>query len=680
MKNIISLSAIIFFLASQICFPQTDSLKISWDRNSEDDVLYYILYRAVAQDTNLTIFDYDSAMMVNQSPAGVLRVDTTDKDNSVILPGNYISYLVVAVDSAGMRSYYSDPDAAGIPKISWTITHIDPARTTQVLLNSFLYDPDHENSDLQDSIWNSVNIQVNRNDNVLSLTPDSNATNNSAYFILRFTDPEGFWDIDTIELNIETNEPPEIANFISDQTILEGDDFSSINLDNVVNDPDNSDEDITWTYSGNDSLTVTISPNRIAAIDVPYSDWNGADTIVFIATDPGGLSASDTAIFKVIGVNDPPQMSQISDTTISHGSVYSYQVRASDPDQRYGDILTYTLLNSPIFINIDNTGMISGMIPRDTSGVFPVTVEVRDTSDAFDTQQYNLTVVSEETPLVSSIPDQTVTQGFDFTPVDLNEYVIDPDNPDNEITWTCSGNINLDISINPMRVASISIPNAQWTGSETIIFTATDPLGLHSSDAATFTVIKKPALDTLMMEWSPDQQSAQFRVVSVVETKVIFDFWLEPSLIHTFRTPNLANEHIFELTNLVADTTYSYTLFLEDSLGFVSLISESSFETGPASVKAFLGEPFAFPNPYRPSKGHDRVYFDNIPPEAEKIMIFDVAGDEVFTHNFRNPPTRRWEWLVENRDGKQLASGLYIYVILGNGGKKIKSGKIAVIR
>ena len=78
MKNIISLSAIIFFLASQICFPQTDSLKISWDRNSEDDVLYYILYRAVAQDTNLTIFDYDSAMMVNQSPAGVLRVDTTD--------------------------------------------------------------------------------------------------------------------------------------------------------------------------------------------------------------------------------------------------------------------------------------------------------------------------------------------------------------------------------------------------------------------------------------------------------------------------------------------------------------------------------------------------------------------------------------------------------------------------
>ncbi|MEJ2049440.1 MAG: T9SS type A sorting domain-containing protein [Calditrichota bacterium] len=119
---------------------------------------------------------------------------------------------------------------------------------------------------------------------------------------------------------------------------------------------------------------------------------------------------------------------------------------------------------------------------------------------------------------------------------------------------------------------------------------------------------------------------------------------------------------------------------MEDSLAFVSLISESSFGTGPASVKAFLGEPFAFPNPYRPSKGHDRVYFDNIPADAQKIMIFDVAGDEVFTHDFRNPPTRRWEWLVENRDGKQLASGLYIYVILGNGDKKIKSGKIAVIR
>ncbi|MEJ2049441.1 MAG: putative Ig domain-containing protein [Calditrichota bacterium] len=555
MKNIISLTAIIFFLAGQICFSQTDSLKISWDRNSENDVLYYILYRAVAQDTNLNISDYDSAMMVNQSPAGILRVDTTDKDNSVILPGNYISYLVVAVDSAGMRSYYSDPDAAGIPKISWTITQIDSARTTQVLLNSFLYDPDHEISDLQDSIWNAVNIQVNRNGNVLSLTPDINAAGNPASFILRFTDPDGFWDIDTIDLKIETNEPPEIANFILDQTIMEGEDFSIINLDNVVNDPDNPDEDITWKYSGNDSLTVMISPNRVAAIDVPYSDWNGADTIVFVATDPGGLSASDTVLFKVNGINDPPEIISLPDTIISKGSQYSYQVIAIDPDLRYRDRLTFTLLNSPNFINIDNTGLVSGIIPQDTSGVFPMTVEVRDTSDAFDTQQFNLTVVSEETPLVSGIPDQTVTQGFDFIPVDLNEYVYDPDNPDDEITWTCSGNINLSISINPMRVASISIPNAQWTGSETIIFTAMDPLGLHSSDAAIFTVIKKPSLDTLVMEWSQDQQCAQFRIVSDVETKVIFDFWLEPSLIHTFRTPNLENEHIFELTNLIADTT-----------------------------------------------------------------------------------------------------------------------------
>jgi hypothetical protein len=34
----------------------------------------------------------------------------------------------------------------------------------------------------------------------------------------------------------------------------------------------------------------------------------------------------------------------------------------------------------------------------------------------------------------------------------------------------------------------ISIPDSQWTGSETITFIATDPDGLRGSDAATFTV------------------------------------------------------------------------------------------------------------------------------------------------------------------------------------------------
>ena len=196
MKNIMGQMAIIFFLASQFCFSQTDSLKISWDRNSEDDIVYYVLYRAVAQDTNLTIFDYDSILKINQPQPGISKVDTVDRDNSAILPGNFLSYVVVAIDTGGLRSIYSDPDDAGIPKINWTVNQISWGGTTNIPLSTFLSDPDNDISQLQDSIWNSVNIEVSRNGNVLSLTPDTSAITDSASFILRFSDLEGYWDIE----------------------------------------------------------------------------------------------------------------------------------------------------------------------------------------------------------------------------------------------------------------------------------------------------------------------------------------------------------------------------------------------------------------------------------------------------------------------------------------------------
>ena len=682
MKNIMGLTAVIFFLASQFCLSQTDSLKISWDRNSEEDIVYYVLYRAVAQDTNLTIFDYDSIMKINQPQPGISKVDTVDRDNSAILPGNFLSYVVVAIDTGGLRSIYSDPDDAGIPKINWTVNQISWGGTTNIPLSTFLSDPDNDISQLQDSIWNSVNIEVSRNGNVLSLTPDTSAITDSASFILRFSDLEGYWDIDTIEIELEVsaNQPPVISTLIPDQTIMEGENFIPINLDDYVFDPDNPDDEIVWTTSGDDSLILSINAYRIANITVPNPDWNGADTIIFIASDPGGLSVSDTAIFKVTGVNDPPVITSDPDTIVSHGSYYSYQVVVSDPDLKYGDVLTFTFLIAPGFLNINNNiGLISGMIPQDTIGIFPVTVEVKDASNTSDTQQFNLSVVSGSTPLVSDIPDQTITQGFDFNPIYLDDFVTD-DTPDDEIVWTYTGNTNLFVDINPMRIAIISATNTEWTGSETVVFTATDPIGLHSSDAVKFTVIEKPDLDSMSVNWSPEQLSANFLIFTDVETRVNLEYWIELPLIHTFRSPQFAKEHNFTIPGLSSDTTYSFRLSLEDSLGFMSEILDSVFRTGSAALIESVGEPFAFPNPYRRSRGYNQVFFDNIPSDAEKIVIFDVATNEVYSHNFRGTPTRRWGWNVINDDGKELASGLYIYVIFGPGNKKIKSGKIAVIR
>jgi hypothetical protein len=93
-----------------------------------------------------------------------------------------------------------------------------------------------------------------------------------------------------------------------------------------------------------------------------------------------------------------------------------------------------------------------------------------------------------EAPVVSAIPDQTVAKGNSFAAISLDNYVADPDNADNQLAWSYSGNSQLGVSITN-RVATVSVPNADWTGSETITFKATDPGALFAEDAATFTVV-----------------------------------------------------------------------------------------------------------------------------------------------------------------------------------------------
>ena len=91
-------------------------------------------------------------------------------------------------------------------------------------------------------------------------------------------------------------------------------------------------------------------------------------------------------------------------------------------------------------------------------------------------------------PEVSDIPDQTIDEGSTFAQINLNDYVVDPDNTDAEMTWTATGQSQLGVVISPGKIATILIPNPDWFGSETITFRATDLDLQFDEDAATFTV------------------------------------------------------------------------------------------------------------------------------------------------------------------------------------------------
>ena len=94
-----------------------------------------------------------------------------------------------------------------------------------------------------------------------------------------------------------------------------------------------------------------------------------------------------------------------------------------------------------------------------------------------------------DAPVVDDIPDETIAAGEAFAEVKLDDYVVDEDD-DNALIWTYSddGDSELTVTIDDKRKATISVPDANWSGSETITFTATDTEPLFSSDDATFTL------------------------------------------------------------------------------------------------------------------------------------------------------------------------------------------------
>ncbi len=306
---------------------------------------------------------------------------------------------------------------------------------------------------------------------------------------LKVTDDDGGVGTDQAQVSIE-NKPP-VVTAIPSQTINEGTVFNSINLDNYVTDPDNSDADITWQATGMVNLNVTVT-NRVVTITVIDPEWSGSETITFKATDPGGLFDDDTAIFTIQPVNDPPVMSQVPNQTINEGGAFNsinLDNYVNDPDNSDAQI-TWTCTGQAQLIVTINQRVASVQIPNtDWNGSEMITFTATDPAGLFDSKIVTFKVNPvNDPPIVSKIPDQTIDQSKTFASFELDDYVTDVDNAKSELNWTHNGT-QLIVNINSStHVTTISVPNNQWVGSETVTFTATDPAGLSGQNSAIFTV------------------------------------------------------------------------------------------------------------------------------------------------------------------------------------------------
>ncbi len=199
------------------------------------------------------------------------------------------------------------------------------------------------------------------------------------------------------------NTAPIISN-IDNQTRQEGTAFTNIVLDNYIYDIEDEDQYITWTISPVNpvNLNVSISAGRIATIAPKDPNWNGSETITFIATDRGkflnGLkkSVSDQAQFTVTPVNDPPVI--ISQTTtlstpeetgieilINHLNVQDVDNPATDLTLTVLAGSNYSFSSNTVTPSTDFNGSLSvNVVVNDlesSSAPFVVTVSVTPVND-----------------------------------------------------------------------------------------------------------------------------------------------------------------------------------------------------------------------------------------------------------------------------------------------------------
>jgi len=136
------------------------------------------------------------------------------------------------------------------------------------------------------------------NNRVATISTPSAGWNGSETITFKAADPDGLNDEDSVTFTVtEVNSAPEVDD-IPDQMIDEGESFATISLDEYVSDVDNTDAEMTWTYSGNTELIIAIN-NRVATISTPSAGWNGSETITFKAADLDGLYDEDSATFTV---------------------------------------------------------------------------------------------------------------------------------------------------------------------------------------------------------------------------------------------------------------------------------------------------------------------------------------------------------------------------------------------
>ncbi|HHF0551141.1 TPA: tandem-95 repeat protein [Vibrio antiquarius] len=464
------------------------------------DAVESITEDAVSTDTvvaTLTVRDTDT-------PEDQLTVSLENNSNGYfVLVGDEVKLTQAGVDavnndelnlkdltisasvSDGVNPTANDSDSLIVNRVNDAPT-VENAIADQVLsedfdaytidLNEVFKDSD---SSLEFSVSGNNNIQVSIVNGVANITPTAD-WNGSEILTFTATDPSG----ESISQTVNFTVAP-VADIVADKATVVEDTATVIKV--LGNDTFDGDDKVVSldTNKGPANGTVSVNPDG-AVTYIPDDNYVGKDTFTYVVTS-GGVSESTTVEVNVTPVNDAPVAKD--DTAITdEDTPVTIDVLPNDTDVD-GDKLSIQSASVPEAQG--KVEIVDGKLvftpAENFNGDTEITYTITDGA-LTDQATVNVTVNAvNDTPAVeSNLADQTLAE--DFTPytIDLNTAFSDVDNVDGELTFSVSGNSNVNVSIEN-GIATIS-PTADWNGSEILTFTATDPSGESVSQTVNFTV------------------------------------------------------------------------------------------------------------------------------------------------------------------------------------------------
>ncbi|WP_257391109.1 tandem-95 repeat protein [Vibrio parahaemolyticus] len=464
------------------------------------DAVESITEDAVSTDTvvaTLTVRDTDT-------PEDQLTVSLENNSNGYfVLVGNEVKLTQAGVDavnndelnlknltisasvSDGVNPTANDSDSLIVNRVNDAPT-IDNVILDQVLAEDFAsYTIDlndafkDSDSALNFSVFGNSNVLVSIENGIATISPTAD-WNGSETLTFTATDPSG----ESISQTVNFTVAP-VADIVADKATVVEDTPTIIKV--LGNDTFEGDGKVVSLDTNNGPANGTVSVNPDGSVTyTPNDNYHGADSFTYIVTS-GGVSESTTVSVDVTPVNDAP-VAKDDIATTQEDTAVTIDVLPNDTDVD-GDKLSIESASVPK--GQGTVEVVDGKLvftpAENFNGDAEITYTVTDGA-LTDQATVNVTVNAvNDTPVVeSSIADQTLAE--DFTPytIDLNTAFSDVDNVDGELTFSVSGNSNIQVAI--VNGIATFTPTADWNGSEALTFTATDPSGESVSQTVNFTV------------------------------------------------------------------------------------------------------------------------------------------------------------------------------------------------